>query len=126
MSYCLLLPYLFHLRRYDDWSAPLSLEFSPRLIDGSVLVFVMLAGNIFSTGFSSIIRAEGKMAYSLLIWFIPTAINIIFDIVFIFVMDMGVQGAALSTVLCQFTSFSMSIFFFKKLSCQCFRTLSLN
>ena len=66
------------------------------------------------------------MAYSLLIWFIPTAINIIFDIVFIFVMDMGVQGAALSTVLCQFTSFSMSIFFFKKLSCQCFRTLSLN
>ena len=82
---------------------------------------IILAGNVFSTGFSSIIRAEGRMAYALMIWLIPTAINIIFDAVFIFGFDMGVKGAALATVLCQITSFMMSMIFFTKLSCQTFK-----
>lgn len=82
---------------------------------------IMLAGNVFSTGFSSIIRAEGRMTYALLIWLIPTAVNIILDAVFIFGLNMGVSGAALATVLCQFTSFVMSMVFFSKLSCQKFK-----
>lgn len=82
---------------------------------------IILAGNVFSTGFSSLIRAEGRMVYALLIWLIPTAVNIILDGVFIFGLDMGVRGAALATVLCQFTSFAMSMFFFKRLSCQGFK-----
>lgn len=79
---------------------------------------IILIGNIFSTGFSSIIRAEGKMIYSLLIWLIPTAINIALDAVFIYGLHMGVKGAALATVLCYFTSFIMWIIFIKKLSVQ--------
>ena len=81
---------------------------------------IVLAGNVFSTGFSSIIRAEGRMTYALLIWLIPTGVNVVLDAVFIFALDMGVRGAALATVLCQFTSFVMSILFFKKYSCQSF------
>lgn len=81
---------------------------------------IVLVGNVFSTGFSSIIRAEGKMTYALLIWLIPTAVNIVLDAVFIFALDMGVRGAALATVLCQCTSFVMSLVFFKRLSCQSF------
>lgn len=50
---------------------------------------IILIGNVFSTGFSSIIRAEGKMLYSLLIWLIPTAINVALDAVFIYALDMG-------------------------------------
>ncbi len=87
---------------------------------------IILAGNVFSTGFSSIIRAEGQMIYALLIWLIPTAVNIIFDAVFIFGFKWGVSGAALATVLCQFVSFSMSVVFFLKLSQQKFKGARLS
>lgn len=89
--------------------------------------FIIIAlGNIFSTGFSSIIRAEGKMKYALLIWLIPTGINIIFDYIFIFIIKLGVTGVALATVMCQFTSFLMSMIFFKKLTCQRFDFKEIN
>ena len=86
---------------------------------------VVLAGNVFSTGFSSIIRAEGKMTYGLLIWLIPTAINIVLDAVFIYGLDMGVKGAALATVICYFSSFLMSVLFFVKISCQKFNIIKI-
>lgn len=86
---------------------------------------IILIGNVFSTGFSSIIRAEGKMIYSLLIWLIPTAINISLDAVFIYALHMGVKGAALATILCYFTSFLMSILFFKKISVQKFSRIKI-
>lgn len=86
---------------------------------------VILAGNVFSTGFSSIIRAEGKMSYGLLIWLIPTAVNIVLDAVFIYGLDMGVKGAALATVICYFSSFLMSVVFFVKISCQKFSDIKI-
>lgn len=87
---------------------------------------IILLGNVFSTGFSSIIRAEGKMVYSLLIWLIPTAVNISLDAVFIYVFDMGVKGAALATVICYFTSFLMSVIFFKRISVQKFNRIKFD
>lgn len=77
---------------------------------------ILLAGNIFSTGFSSIIRAEGKMLYGMLIWVIPISINIVLDAVFILVLGWGVKGAALATLISQFISFSMSAFFFARMT----------
>ncbi len=82
---------------------------------------IILLGNIFSTGFSSIIRAEGKMLYSLLIWVIPISVNIALDALFILKMGMGVKGSALATVICQFTSFSMSVLFFTRFTTQKFK-----
>lgn len=86
---------------------------------------IILIGNVFSTGFSSIMRAEGRMVYSLLIWLIPTAINIALDALFIYGLDMGVKGAALATVISYFSSFAMCIIFFKKLSVQSFKIISI-
>lgn len=86
---------------------------------------IILVGNVFSTGFSSIIRAEGRMVYSLLIWLIPTAVNVILDAVFIYGLHLGVRGAALATVICYFVSFLMSVLFFKKLSVQKFKCFSV-
>ena len=83
--------------------------------------YIILAGNVFSTGFSNIIRAEGKMLYGLLIWVIPISVNIVLDIIFIFGLGWGVRGSALSTVICQFASFSMSMLFFTKFTSQKFR-----
>lgn len=77
---------------------------------------IILFGNVFSTGFSSIIRAEGKMLYALLIWVIPITVNIIFDAIFIFVLGLGIKGSAYATVICQFTSFSMMVIFFLRFS----------
>ena len=86
---------------------------------------IMLLGNIFSTGFSSIIRAEGKMVYALLIWLIPTAINVSLDAVFIYGLHMGVKGAALATVISYFSSFVMSVIFFAMLSVQRFSLIKI-
>lgn len=82
---------------------------------------VILAGNVFSTGFSSVIRAEGGNLYSLLIWVIPILLNIVLDAVFILALGLGVTGSALATVIAQMTSFSMSVFFFARLSVQNFK-----
>lgn len=79
---------------------------------------ILLAGNVFSTGFSSIIRAEGKMTYGMLIWVIPISINILLDALFILVLGWGVKGSAIATVACQFTSFAMSILFFTRFTKQ--------
>ena len=86
---------------------------------------IMLLGNIFSTGFSSIIRAEGKMVYALLIWLIPTAINVSLDAAFIYGLHMGVKGAALATVISYFSSFIMSVIFFTKMSVQRFSYIKI-
>lgn len=82
---------------------------------------IILAGNVFSTGFSSIIRAEGKMLYGMLIWVIPISINIALDALFILGLGWGVAGAALATVICQAVSCGMSVLFFLKFSTQQFR-----
>ena len=87
---------------------------------------IILLSNVFSTGFSSIIRAEGRMKYSLLIWLIPTAVNVVLDGLFIYALDMGVKGAALATAVCQFTSFCMSVFFFTRLSAQKFAKIKIS
>lgn len=86
---------------------------------------IILAGNVFSTGFSSIIRAEGKMLYGMLIWVIPISINIILDAIFILVLKWGVSGSAAATVICQFTSFCMCVVFFTRFSSQSFKGAKL-
>lgn len=87
---------------------------------------IILAGNVFSTGFSSVIRAEGKMTYGLLIWVIPISINIVLDALFILGLNMGVKGSALATVICQFTSFLMSVIFFTRFTAQKFKGVRIS
>ncbi len=77
---------------------------------------IILAGNVLSTGFSSIIRAEGKVGYASLIWVIPITVNIVLDAVFIFELGWGVAGSAAATLACQFTSVAMAALFFAKFS----------
>lgn len=66
------------------------------------------------------------MVYSLLIWVIPISLNIVLDAVFILVLGWGVAGSALATVLGQFTSFCMSMLFFKKYSVQVFAGVKIS
>lgn len=73
---------------------------------------VLLAGALASTGFSSLVRAEGRMGYSTLLWLIPLAVQITLDPLLIFGFDMGVRGAALGTIGGQTVSAAMSLWFF--------------
>lgn len=82
---------------------------------------ILAAGNVFSTGFSSIIRAEGRMDYSLWIWLLPTGVNLLLDWLLIYRLHLGIAGAAWATVVAQAVSFCMSVLFFTRFSCQQFR-----
>jgi putative MATE family efflux protein len=73
---------------------------------------IILVGAITSTGFSSLIRAEGNTKFSLYIWIIPVLLNLVFNPVFIFVCGWGVKGSAAATVLAQSVSAVMSIYYF--------------
>ncbi|WP_062517804.1 MATE family efflux transporter [Demequina gelatinilytica] len=73
---------------------------------------VILAGALVSTGFSAIVRAEGRIGFSTLLWVIPVALQIALDPLLIMGLDMGVAGAALGTVGGQAVSALMSLWFF--------------
>ena len=54
--------------------------------------------------YEKIFQAVGRMKVSMICMMLGCVTNIILDPVFIFAFDMGVQGAALATVISQFTS----------------------
>lgn len=65
---------------------------------------IYLLGTIFSmasTGLNGYINAQGFPRIGMLSVVIGAVINIILDPIFIFALDMGVQGAALATVISQ-------------------------
>lgn len=73
---------------------------------------VILVGAITATGFSSLVRAEGRMRFSTMLWVIPVFCQIVLDPLLILGCGLGVRGAALGTVGGQAVSMSMSLWFF--------------
>jgi putative MATE family efflux protein len=73
---------------------------------------VLLAGAVVSTGFSSLVRAEGRMRFSTLLWLVPVLVQITLDPLLIFGLHLGVRGAALGTVGGQGVSAGMGLWFF--------------
>ena len=87
---------------------------APYAIEYGRIIFL---GAIFSTGFSTIVRADGNIRYSTAMWIIPITANVLLCWLFIMVMDMGASGAALATVIggqALSAAMSMYFFFFKK------------
>ncbi|MCI8331131.1 MAG: MATE family efflux transporter [Bacilli bacterium] len=70
---------------------------------------------IIGTTLNSIIRADGSPKYSMFSMVLGAIINIILDPIFIFIFDMGVEGAALATIISQFITFILNILYLKKL-----------
>ncbi len=58
----------------------------------------------FSMSMNTLIRAEGNARVPMIGMIIGAGLNIVLDAVFIILLDMGVQGAALATVIAQFVS----------------------
>jgi putative MATE family efflux protein len=77
---------------------------------------IMLLGFIFfslSINGNNLIRAEGKPRASMYVMLTGALLNIILDPIFIFVLGMGVRGAAIATVISQFCSTIFIFFFFR-------------
>lgn len=64
---------------------------------------------IVSIGLSNLIRADGSPTYSMICMFAGAIFNIIFDPIFLFVLDMGIEGIALATVLGQLLSTTIGL-----------------
>ena len=73
---------------------------------------IILLGNVITHlyfGFNGIIRAAGNPKLAMNLTLFTVASNAILDPIFIFVLDMGIQGAALATVICQTMALSYSM-----------------
>ncbi|QGU96156.1 MATE family efflux transporter [Clostridium bovifaecis] len=68
---------------------------------------IILFGTIFQNvgfGLNNLIRSEGNPKIAMYTMLIGAGLNIILDPIFIFVFKMGVQGAALATIISQFAN----------------------
>ncbi len=89
---------------------PYSVEYLRNVIFGFPFIAISMAGN-------NMIRSEGKARTAMGTMLIGMGLNIILDPIFIFVLDMGIQGAALATVISQFCSFVwVALFYLTKKS----------
>lgn len=76
--------------------------------------FVILIGvpfYILMNALNSIIRADGSPKTAMISMVTGAVINIVLDAIFILAMNMGVFGAALATIIGQFASFLISVFY---------------
>ena len=63
-------------------------------------------------GLNSVVRASGNPKLAMGLTLFTVFSNAILDPIFIFVLDMGIQGAAIATVLCQFMSLCYTMWYF--------------
>ena len=78
----------------SEATTPYAVEYGRIYVLGSISVLIVM-------GMNSFITTQGFAKISMLTTVIGAVVNIILDPIFIFVLDMGVTGAALATVLSQ-------------------------
>lgn len=69
--------------------------------------FYMLANSV-----NSVIRADGSPKFSMAATLVGAILNIILDPIFIFVLNMGIAGAAWATIIGQIAAFILSLVYF--------------
>ena len=87
-------PSLLRLFGASDVTLPYAVDYAHTYILGSICVLTVLGMNPFIT-------TQGFAKISMMTTVIGAVINIVLDPIFIFVLDMGVRGAALASVLSQ-------------------------
>lgn len=85
------------------------------------IIAIGLPFMMIGTTLNSIIRADGGPKYSMVTMVSGAVLNTILDPIFIFVFKMGVEGAAIATVISQFVTFILNIIYIKK-----FKSITLN
>ncbi len=78
-------------------------------------VSIILAGSFFTMAnytFGQLLRSEGSVRYSIAGMIIGTAVNILLDPIFIFMLHLGIRGAAAATVLGNLAGAFVSVYFY--------------
>jgi putative MATE family efflux protein len=91
-------------------ATPETIEYANDYLD------IILLGTVFGIvgyGFNSAIRAEGNAKIAMYSMLVSIVINVILDAILILGLNMGVKGAALATVIAQFSLMLFVIFHFK-------------
>ncbi|MFA6646943.1 MAG: MATE family efflux transporter, partial [Sphaerochaetaceae bacterium] len=78
-----------------------SVEVLPYAKEYMRIIFLGASFQIMSMGMNNFIRADGNPKIAMLSMFLGAGINLLLDPIFIFVLDMGMAGAALATVISQ-------------------------
>ena len=76
---------------------------------------IILLGNILTHiyyGLNNMLRSIGHPRISMYATILAVALNVVLDPIFIFVMDMGVRGAALATIISQLVSVIVELIIF--------------
>ena len=107
LSY-LFLPKLVYLFGCTDTVYSYAVDYGRIIILGAPFMMIY-------SSFSSIIRADGSPKYSMVLLVIGALLNIILDPIFIFLFNMGVKGGALATIIGQFVSFLIALFYLPKI-----------
>ena len=90
-------PTLLRLFGGSDATLPYAVDYARIYILGSIFVLTVMGMNTFIT-------TQGFAKFSMLTTVIGAGINIVLDPIFIFLLDMGVKGVALATVISQAVS----------------------
>ena len=78
------------------------------------IISIGLPFMIIGTTLNSIIRADGNPKYAMISMVLGAILNVILDPIFIFVFKMGVEGAAIATVISQIVTFLINVIYIKK------------
>ena len=101
------LPHLLNLFGCTDALRPYALKYGGIIAIG--LPFMMIG-----TTLNSIIRADGSPQYAMFSMVLGAILNTALDPIFVFVLKMGVEGAAIATVISQIATFIINIAYIKK------------
>lgn len=82
--------------------------------DYGFIIYAMMPLALVQNTLASIIRADGSPRYAMGAMLAGAVVNIIGDPVAIFVLDMGIKGAAYATILGQFVSFLICVAYLKR------------
>ncbi|MBQ8831481.1 MAG: MATE family efflux transporter [Oscillospiraceae bacterium] len=82
--------------------------------DYGVIIYAMMPLALVQNCLAAIIRADGSPKYAMVSMIVGAVINIIGDPVAIYVLDMGIKGAAYATILGQFVSFVICALYLRK------------
>ena len=78
------------------------------------IIVIGLPFFILGSVLNGMIMADGSPKYAMISMVTGAILNIILDPIFIFLFNMGVEGAALATIISQFVTFFLNIIYIKK------------
>lgn len=80
----------------------------------ALIICIGIPFGIWGTGMAYFIRADGNPNYSSVVLLSGAIFNIIFDPIFLFIFDMGIEGIALATILGQILVNILALYYILK------------